>query len=57
MTYNIVDLESTPDVVVLRVEVGKLREVDDEIVDALGLQRVRDGLCDQHGQHDGNGVR
>ena len=55
-TYNVVDLESTPNVVMLRVEIRELRKLDDEIINPLGFQSIRDGLRDEHCEHHRDGI-
>ena len=40
----------------LGIEVGQLRQLDDEVVNSLGLQSIGDCLRNQNRKHDRHGI-
>ena len=56
VTHHIADLVRAPNVVVLGIEVRQLRQLDDKVVDTLGLQSIGDRLRNQNRKHDRHGI-
>jgi hypothetical protein len=50
-TYHIVDLEATPQIFVLGIQVWQLVKLDNKIVYTLGFKRVRECLGNQNAEH------